>query len=836
MAGTPTHFDDAAVAKPVTRRWSFGPAVLDERTLELQVKGRLVALERKPLEVLQHLLNHAGEAVTKDALLEAVWPGRILTETVLTKCIARLREVLKDDDQTIIKTVHGYGYRLITPVKREAATGSVGDTPSAGAGSRKLAAIMFADIVGYTTLIADDEAKGIEAREGHRKVLQSHLPSFNGRWVEEIGDESFCLFPSALDAVHCARVIQNALAQDPLLKLRIGVHMGDVLERDGRVYGDAVNIAARIRALAVPGGIVVSERVWEDVRNHPEIGAIALGEKPLKNVSRPVRIYALAHGTVRPRERWTPSRRSLVVGAMAVLILAGVVIWRVTPLEPATPASIAVLPFVNISTDKENEYFSDGMTEELINTLAAVEGLRVPSRTSVFVYKGKQQDIREIGKALNVQTVLEGSVRKDRDQLRVTAQLINVADGYHVWSQTYERTLKDVFAVQNELAHAIVGKLGPQLLATPGQKLVDQGTDNLEAYDAYLRGKYDYLQQDDTANRSAIANLEQAVALDPGFAKAYAELSHAYFNRIYAIAPEDESAVKSGFAAAERALALNPELAEAHLARAELLWTPVNNFPHEPAIRAVKRALELDDTLVSGWLLLHVIYTHIGLYEQADAAIRRAMTLDPSNIAVRFLYGTFFLFTRQFELALEHLERVPRTYNPSYWYSNTALALLVLGRRQEASARLEEFLQHYSDRGGYISSYRATMAAVEGNAAKAEAAIRTVLSADRRFGHFHHTAFNIGGAYAVMNRRAEALQWLEYSADTGFPCYPAFATYPLIDNLRGDPEFERFLERTRLEWERYQSLFPAEDAGRFSRASLIAPFLRVRETVRKWMD
>lgn len=323
------------------RRWLFGPAELDERSRELKVGGEVVALERKALEVLLHLLHHPGKVVTRDELLEAVWPGRVLTDASITACIAKLRSALRDEKQELIRTAHGYGYRLAAPVRTELTpiTGrAIDDRPRS---SRQLAAIMFSDIVGYTALIAEDERQGIAARDRHREVVQAEVRRVGGRWVEEVGDESFSTFPSALDAVCCARAIQAALAQEPKLSVRIGVHLGDVLEHDGRLIGDAVNIAARIRSEAPAGGTVISERVWEEVRNQRGIAATYLGERTLKNVNRPVRLYALTDAPAAARRRNGRHVRRLAAAAVVLALVAGGAAMTGLPYRAA--ASLALL-------------------------------------------------------------------------------------------------------------------------------------------------------------------------------------------------------------------------------------------------------------------------------------------------------------------------------------------------------------------------------------------------------------------------------------------------------------------------------------------------------------
>jgi TolB-like protein/class 3 adenylate cyclase/Flp pilus assembly protein TadD len=820
MAETPEQESQGA-RLGVARRFSFGSAVLDERSFRLFVNSKPVELERKPLEVLLHLLRHAGKLVTKDELLAAVWPGRILTETVLTKCVQKLREVLDDDDQRLIATVHGQGYRLDAEVRSVAANASL---PSEAADdslqpSRRLAAVMFTDLVGYSALAHRDEALAIELLELHRGWVREILPKYGGREIETVGDAFLIEFSGALSAVECAIAIQqrftdyNSTApENRHMQLRIGIHLGDVEHKNGKVMGDGVNIASRIHGKAEPGGICVSEDVHRAVRTRG-FTFDSLGVPELKNIEAPLELYRLRNGSsppgVRPRlVRLLPRRRAaaLLLGAITLVGALGYAFWWMGRLAAPVGeyASVAVLPFVNNSPDKDNEYFSDGMTEEILNALAQVDGLKVPSRTSVFAYKGQQKDIRQIGRELAVQTVVEGSVRKDKGRLRITAQLINVADGYHVWSQTYERSVQDVFAVQNELAHAIVGKLRPRLFALSGQKLVHQGTANLEAYDLYLRGKHSHFRQDPAANRKSMEQLREATRLDPDFAKAHAALASAAANWLSIVVPTDGQVAKEGFAAAERALALNPDLGDAYEARGRMYWTAAGNFDAEAALGNAKRALELEPSLTDAWILVGSVLYHIGLFDFAERAVNRALELDPANLGVRIQQPIIYYYMNQFERCLDLAERIPREFSPIIWYGLTMHALLRSGRKEEAAARYQEYVRHHPDEGGLVTSVNAVLLARNGDFAAAERDISRAISGRSPFGHFHHVEYNIGAAYTLMGRHSEAMRWLEQAFDTGLSGH--LASDPYFETLRGTPRFERLLERRRKRIEHFRPI------------------------------
>ena len=289
---------------------------------------------------------------------------------------------------------------------------------------RQLAAIMFSDMTGYTALMQKNEQLARVKRQRLKEVLEAAVSVYNGKILQYYGDGALSIFNSAIDGVNCAVEIQQTLQLEPKVELRIGIHTGDISIEDESIFGDGVNLASRIESLAVPGSVFISEKVFDEIKNQENITAREMGYFELKNVIKPVRIFAI-------------DNKGLVVPARDEL--------KGKTKQPTN--RLAVLPFVNMSADPENEYFSDGITEELLNAFTKVNGLQITSRTSAFAFKGKNTDIREIGIQLNVDRILEGSVRKSGNRVRITAQLINTADGYHIWSENFDRNLTDIFEV-----------------------------------------------------------------------------------------------------------------------------------------------------------------------------------------------------------------------------------------------------------------------------------------------------------------------------------------------------------------------------------------------------
>src|SRR5258706_4327857 len=303
--------------------------------------------------------------------------------------------------------------------------------------SRQLAAIMFTDIEGYTAIMQQDEKKALLLKDRHRFIVESEHKKFNGSIIQYYGDGTLSIFTSAVQAVECALIMQQFFCQQPNVPVRIGLHVGDIIMNDGDIFGDGVNLASRVESLGMAGCVLISDKVNDELRNHPELKTLSMGSYQFKNIAREVEVFALDHeGVIKP----VPDS------------LKGKTVEKKQPVSNQhflLKKSIAVLPFVNMSNDPEQEYFSDGMAEEILNSLSHLKNLNVAGRTSTFQFKGKNIDLRQLGKKLGVNTVLEGSVRKHGNRLRVTAQLINVEDGFHLWSERYDREIDDILAIQD---------------------------------------------------------------------------------------------------------------------------------------------------------------------------------------------------------------------------------------------------------------------------------------------------------------------------------------------------------------------------------------------------
>ena len=499
-------------------------------------------------------------------------------------------------------------------------------------------------------------------------------------------------------------------------------------------------------------------------------------------------------------------RRALV--ASAALLIAALAVLAVVLLlrRPPPPIeSLAVLPLQNLSGDSAQDYFADGITEALITDLGQIRALRVISRTSVARYKGTRKPLPEIARELNVKAVVEGSVVRSGGRVRITAQLVDAAADRQLWSGRFERDLADVLALESEVARAIAREV--QAKATPQEqaRLAKAGAVKPQAYDYYLRAKFHSTRVTRAENQTVIAMLEQAVSIDPSFAAAHASLARACMMRNFLLEP-DRKWEEKAFVAMEKALALDPELAEAYAARGQSYWTHANRFPHERAIREYRRALALNPNSDEAHQQLGLVYYHIGLLDKAFEEFQATVTISPGNDWARFRSGIVLILDGKRDQAFAIMRSIPKQFNPQTWGHHTAWLLLSQGNKQEALAALAEARKDYpADEGAMLTGMEALVLAASGERLKAEDAIRRAAEKGKGFGHFHHASYQLGAASALLGNADEALRWLEFTAEDGFPCYPLFAQDPNLDPIRKDPRFVSFLARRKTQWEQYRA-------------------------------
>jgi TolB-like protein len=498
-----------------------------------------------------------------------------------------------------------------------------------GKNIRQLAAVMFTDMVGYTALMQTDEHKAKKNRDRHRLVLEKSIQNYHGLILQYYGDGTLSVFGSVIEAIECAVEIQRKLQKEPKIPLRIGMHVGDIAYSDDGVYGDAVNIASRIENKSVPGGILISEKVFDEIKNHPEFNAASLGKFELKNVKHPIELYALTNEGLA-----VPSKKAI------------------NSPDIDTSKSVAVLPFVNMSADPENEYFSEGITEEIINLLTKIEGLKVTARTSSFALKEKNLDVREVGKMLGVTSVLEGSVRKSGNRVRISAQLVNSTDGFHIFSEIYDRDLQDIFTVQDEISSLIANKLKenfekPQI----GELRENPPTENLDAYELYLKGRYRLCQESDGCAKDALEYFTKAIEIAPDFALPYVEISHIYSHYAAFRIMDPKKAYDLAKEYALKAIDIDENLAESHLALAHISF--LNDWDMEQSYHSIKKAIQLNPGSADARSMYSSYLTVQGRLDESLVEAKLAKSLNPLSPLSAYVMGTVYLASEKYNEAIK---------------------------------------------------------------------------------------------------------------------------------------------------------------------------------------
>jgi len=495
---------------------------------------------------------------------------------------------------------------------------------------------------------------------------------------------------------------------------------------------------------------------------------------------------------------------SMGVAAAAIL---GLYLGRARPFGANAAMkiqSVAVLPLDNLSGDPTQEYFSDGMTDALTTYLAQMRGIRVISRTSAMHYKGTKKALPEIAKELGVDAVVEGSASRSSGVIHVNAQLIYVPGDSHIWAHSYEGATSGLPAMESEIANDLARKIGAAMPLESRNRFSRAVTVNPEAYDLYLRSEPYYGFQTRDATDQAIRLLEKSVEIDPQFAGAYAALATAFGARAIGVEVNEPKWIEKANAAVRKALALDPNLAEGYVSRGYLLWTRANSWSHERAVSDYRHALDLNPNLAEAHHQLANVYNHVGLLDKAEGEIKEAIALDPLNTGIRFRVGINLLYQGKYDESVIEL-RDSEKFLPTLWAFQTSFALQHIGRQREAQERIDRLLKASPlDAGGSLTAMQALLAAEAGDAPLAERKIQEAIAKGKGYQHFHHVAYAVASAYALLDRHGQALQYLRLVADDGFPCYPLFEHDSNLDHLRNDAGFLSFLAEQKKQWEYFR--------------------------------
>ena len=626
---------------------------------------------------------------------------------------------------------------------------------------------MFTDIVGYTSLTQRDEVLAMSLLEEHRFLVRPIFSRHNGREVKTIGDAFLVEFGSALEGVRCAYDIQQSMRElnsgrnsEKNVEVRIGIHLGDVIHSQSDVYGDAVNVASRIEPLAPPGGICISEQVYAQVKNKFEFPMVSIGRKELKNVAEAVEVFRI----VLPWEK------------------------QETAEENTGNNRIAVLPFANMSPDPGDEYFADGMTEELIDRLAQVKGIEVIARTSVMNYKGEKKNASEIGKELRAGALVEGSVRKSGNRVRVTAQLIRASTEGHLWSSHYDGTLDDIFAVQSEIAEKVVGELKVRLLGSEKTALEKKATVDSEAYMYYLRGRQLIHQPEETRIRSALNLFEQAVAKDAGFAKAQASIAECYIRLANEGYIHYDEGIQKGREAALRAVGLDPALAEAHYSLAYVMFTADED---KDCIMELRKAIALNPNLAEAYTLLADESSALGDTQEMIQSAEKAYELDPLEPRAIAWVGLVYLWTGRVDEALVHWSKAIH-FEP-YRTNRQLFDFYVSKGDYDEAEKVVKELERLGPTLAFTYLNRGYLAALKGDVKTAHEMI-AMLDKGAGWGRSPYAGY----IYYAMGDMQKFFDYMYRSAEDHTLPAQALRYSPLLEKARKDPRMTEVFRRANL--------------------------------------
>ena len=672
---------------------------------------------------------------------------------------------------------------------------------------RQLAAIMFTDIVGYTAMMQADEQKAVAVIKHYNSTLDKYVKHFNGEVLNYYGDGSLCIFHNAIDAANCSLAVQKELKNEPVVPLRIGLHIGEVFFEDAKALGDGVNVASRVQSMGQENTILVSGEFYDKIKNNSSITSVSLGNFDFKNVDKPLEVFALTNEGLSIPQRSkmqgklkekSGKKRSIIAAALIILFCAaGFFIYKTFFTEKtgsgSNDQSIAVLPFVDMSPAKDQEYFSDGMSEELLNLLAKIQGLKVISRTSSFSFKGKNLDVRTIGDKLGVGNILEGSIRKSGNTIRITAQLIEVSKGTHLWSETYDREMKDVFALQDEISKMIVDILKIKLSGKQTDQLAGSFTKNPEAHEDYLKGRYHWNKRTDEDIKKAISYFEDAIRKDSNYAAAYSGLADTYLTLYdYELMSFDESTPKAKDAA-QRALQINENLAEAHNSLAHI---NLHEWKWKSAEEGFQRAIALDPSYILAHHWYALCLTAIGKTNEAVTQMEKARELDPLSTRINADLGMAYLSAGKYDQAIAQEEKTLELN------SKSSGARWIRGMAYQQKKMYEQAIIDYRSalelspgNPNYLAALGHVYAS-SGNTTAAHNILDTLFVGNKKE---PVSPFFFALVYAGLNDKEKALEWLQqaYVEKSGSVRY--LKMEPRLQNLRNETRYVALMQKIGLD-------------------------------------
>lgn len=637
--------------------------------------------------------------------------------------------------------------------------------------TRQLAAIMFADIEGYSSLMQEDEAMALNLLDKLKLKLETEVALHKGKILELKGDGALCRFKSTIEGVKAAIAIQTEMQIHPIVPVRMAIHTGDIIVSGDTIFGDGVNIASRMESFAVPGSIFISGRVYEDIKNQKEIHVQSLGAYALKNIKDQIQIYAI-------------SNSGLVVPDKTSLQGKG---------EKVRTGCILVLPFVNLSQDAHQDYFSDGLTEELISSLSRLKDLRIISRTTSMQYKGTHKDIKTIREETGASYVMEGSVRMHGNDLRITAQFIDAIRDIHLWSDSYRGVIDNIFEIQESVASNIVDALRIQLTEDEKDNLQKRYTDNTEAYQLYLKGRYFWNKRNEEALQTAIRYFENALQKDTQYALAWAGLADTY-NLLGEYTTRSRKELNPmAKAAAQQALVIDNQLAEAHISLASILM--LGDWDWEKSGKEFRIGLELNPGYATGhhwyaeWLLFH------GRMAEAMREIALAAELDPISTAILKDQGMSFYYTRQYDKALANADKTLEL-DPEFSTAHRLRTLAYHAKEMYLEAMAEN--EQWGKLTGNPTKTKLALANIYASAGRNEDALSLVTEILNNYKLGGNDYRSMGHIYAALGDKDEAFKWLELSFARREESLCNIKIDPKWDPLRDDPRYVELVRKVGL--------------------------------------
>jgi len=664
--------------------------------------------------------------------------------------------------------------------------------------TRQLAAIMFTDIVGYTDMMQTDEQKALTVIKHYNATLEKWVTQHGGRVANYYGDGSLCIFNSATAAVQCSVDIQRELRQEPVVPLRIGLHIGEVIFEEDKAIGDGVNIASRIQSLGQENTVLISIDIHDKIKNNNAFTTSTLGFFDFKNVYKPMEVFALtSEGLANPKRKnlggklksKNKSRQYVfIVLAVALIVFFGLQLSRIfsPAYQNATPEnSIAVLPFTDLSQAGDQEYFSDGLTEDIITQLAKIKAFKVTSRTSIMKYKDNKKSLKEIGNELGASIILEGSVQKSGDKVRITAQLINARNDEHLWAETYDRTLDDIFTIQTDIATKIASALKANLSAEEEQGISKKYTLNTEAYQLYLQGRYEWNKRLEAPVRKSIDFFKQAIAMDSTYALAYAGLGDAYLMLgVYSSLRPDES-FPVGKMYAEKALQLDPSLAEAY---ATLIDIHIHyDWDADAAEKYFQKAIESNPEYANAYHWHSEVFDMRHQFDKAIEESRTALSHDPYNLTINMQLGKNLIYAGQYQLAVDQLQKtISFDSTNAIVHYNIGLAYIGLNQLNKA---LYHF-QKATDLGEGNTRILAALGFIKAALGKKEEAKHVYDDLFQQAKNTYVPSYDLATISLGLGNDDLAIRYLEEAYNNHEPWMPFIDMNPLFKTLKDNPQFQ----------------------------------------------